>query len=97
MTRAEKNRIVHAFMRKGYTLINGYCKYCEDGLSKSELIKLGENYTGQYGFNWSLYLHPESKNNLLRRIQKFLNQWGNIPPFEYSKQIIILNDKEKKK
>jgi len=61
MTRAEKNRIVHAFIRKGYTLVNGYCKYTENCICKSELIKLGENYTKLYGWNWSLYLHPESK------------------------------------
>lgn len=64
MTRKELHRIKAEALLKGYKWKQGYCCFQEDGISRYDLIEIGHN-TGIYGWNWTLYLHTETKTYYL--------------------------------
>lgn len=60
MTKKEMHVIKAEALYKNYKWKEGYVCYQTDKLSTHDLLKVGSNY-GVYGWNWSLYLHPETK------------------------------------
>ena len=55
MTRKEMNE----FVRTCKNVKRGYCCYQDDHLTTWDLKEIGYN-RGIYGWNWTLYYHPET-------------------------------------
>ena len=60
MTKIEAEKILSLAELQGFHYKKGYVCYQKDGLSPYFLLNLGHNQ-GAYGWNWTLYLHVETK------------------------------------